>query len=245
MEKCQILRTRQTDRSSCGREPSKATEPDRRSRTSSDCTPTDRQPVSVRPSTFARHFGEILYTRASTSSAHGCASRSPDARLHWSAVMKWIACPGCGDYKRVRSSARSCSNRCRNRIWRQTHGRSGNRLEFCAWCKAPLLYMPQDRLPGVRRFCDDSCARKAWLAARIQKQLTCVGALEVAIRRLQRSRYPRYLVAAERLLDLKRDLLTQEDGRVSNPEGGRVLTLRAGTHSSVVDEHPAMARVAS
>lgn len=245
MEKCQILGTRQTDRSSCGREPSKATEPDHRSRTSSDCTPTDRQPVSVRPSTFARHFGEILDTRASTFSAHGCASRIPDARLRWSAVMKWIACPGCGDYKRVRSCARSCSNRCRNRIWRQTHGRKGHRLEFCAWCKTPLLYMPQDRLPGVRRFCDHSCARKARLAGRIQKQLTCVGALEIAIRRLQTSRYPRHLVAAETLLELKRDLVTREEAAVSVSETGRVLTLRAGTQSSGVDEDSAMARGAS
>ena len=244
MEKCQILRIRRTDRLFSGREQSKATEPDHRSATSSDCTPMDRQPVSVRPSTFARRFGEMLNTPASTSSAHECATGSHDARLRWSAVMKWIACPGCGDYKRVRCSARSCSNRCRNRIWRQTHGRSGHRLEFCAWCKTPLLYMPQDRLPGVRRFCDASCARKAWLAARAEKQLTCVGALEIAIRRLQRSRYPRHLVAAERLLDLKRDLVTREEAAVSTSEAGRALTLRARTQSSGVDEHPAMARVA-
>lgn len=155
--------------------------------------------------------------------------------------MKWIACPGCGDYKRVRSSARTCSNRCRNRIWRQAHGRSGHRLEFCLWCKTPLLYMPQDRLPGVRRFCDSTCARKAWLLPRAERQLTCVAALDIAIRRLQRTRYPRHLAAVERLVDLKRDLLAGQQEPVLMAEVSDVLALRHGTLPSPADECDAIA----
>jgi hypothetical protein len=122
--------------------------------------------------------------------------------------MKWIICSGCEDWKLVPRSARFCSVRCRNRVWRRKHGAEpGRRLQFCAWCNAPLLYMPQDRLPAVRRYCTDRCARKAWLAARAQTSMTSVGALEIAIHRLQKSRDPRVAAAASVLTELHRQLV--------------------------------------
>jgi hypothetical protein len=70
--------------------------------------------------------------------------------------------------------------------------------------------MPQDRLPPVRRYCDDRCARKAWLVARAQRSITSVGALEVAIRRLRKSRYPRLVAAASALVELRRQLVDEQ-----------------------------------
>ena len=125
--------------------------------------------------------------------------------------MKWIVCAGCGDQKLVRRSARVCSVRCRNRVWRRARGAdTGRRLQFCAWCNAPLLYMPQDRLPAFRRYCDATCARKAWLVRRAQRSMSSISALEIAIRRLRKSRYPRLIAAASALAEVHRVLIGSE-----------------------------------
>jgi hypothetical protein len=112
--------------------------------------------------------------------------------------VKWITCAGFDDQKVVHDSARSCSTRCRNRVWRRRHGipPAEWRLASCAWCASPLLYMPQDRLPNARPYCDDKCARQAWLGARARKFMTATKALDIAIRRLRKSRMPTVLAAA-------------------------------------------------
>ena len=125
------------------------------------------------------------------------------------APVKWILCAGCDQYQLVDSRARSCSARCRTRIWRRAHGGSVERLPFCAWCHAPLLYLRQDRLPSRRRYCDQRCARKAWLVARARRALTSVAALDIAIRKLRRSRYPRHVAAAHALTALQREIAIQ------------------------------------
>jgi len=100
--------------------------------------------------------------------------------------------------------------RCRNRVWRWAHGAVPKRLESCAWCGAPLLYMPQDRLPGCRLYCDTRCARQAWLLRRAARSMSSLRAVEIAIRKLRKSRYPRHLAAASALVELQRQLLGGE-----------------------------------
>ena len=131
--------------------------------------------------------------------------------------MKWIVCPGCEQWKLLSRRARSCSCRCRNRVWRRAHGVMPNRLESCAWCGAPLLYMPQDRLPGVRRYCDADCARRARQLRRAERLMTNARAVEIAIGRLQKSRYPRYRAAAPALVELHRQLVGGESNIADFP----------------------------
>jgi hypothetical protein len=121
--------------------------------------------------------------------------------------MKWIICPGCAEWKLLSRHARSCSGRCRNRVWRWAHGAAPTRLESCAWCGAPLLYMPQDRLPGCRLYCDTRCARQAWLLRRAARSMSSLRAIEIAIRKLRKSRQPRHLAAVTALAELQRQLL--------------------------------------
>src|SRR5215204_3919829 len=124
--------------------------------------------------------------------------------------MKWILCPGCDEWKLLSRHALSCSCRCRNRVWRRAHGVIPKRLENCAWCGAPLLYMPQDRLPGCRRYCHTGCAHQARPARRAERSMTTARALEIAIRRLRKSRQPRHRAAAAVLVGLQRELLGSE-----------------------------------
>jgi hypothetical protein len=124
--------------------------------------------------------------------------------------MKWIICPGCDQWKLLSHRARSCSCRCRNRVWRRAHGVIPKRLANCAWCGAPLLYMPQDRLPGCRRYCHAGCAHQARLARRAERSMTNARAIEIAIGRLRKSRYPRLRAAAAALEELQRELLDAE-----------------------------------
>ena len=124
--------------------------------------------------------------------------------------MKWIICPGCDQWKLLSRRARSCSGRCRNRVWRWAHGAAPKRLESCAWCGAPLLYMPQDRLPGCRLSCDMRCARRAWLVRRAAQSMSSLRAVEIAIRKLRKSSYPRHLAAASALVELQHQLLGGE-----------------------------------
>ena len=126
--------------------------------------------------------------------------------------MKWILCAGCDEYRLVAAQARSCSPRCRNRLWRRAHGVSVKRLPYCAWCQAPLLYLPEDRLPSRRRYCDQRCARKAWLVARARRDLTSIAALQIAIRTLRRSHSPHHLAAAHALSGLQREMIDQLAG---------------------------------
>ena len=168
------------DPPSHGKAQSWATGPDLSRRTSCACTPTAQPPASARRSTSAGRSGEIRHFAASTSDAHDCVRTHNPERLPDGAPVKWILCPGCDEYRLVHPRARSCSARCRTRLWRRTHGRPVERLAFCAWCQAPLLYLPQDRLPSRRRYCHARCARKAWLVARARRNLTGVAALETA-----------------------------------------------------------------
>src|SRR5207245_10739808 len=124
--------------------------------------------------------------------------------------MKWITCPACDEQKVVQDSARSCSPRCRNRVWRRRHGLSDGRSASCAWCNSPLLYMPQEKFPGVRRCCDRRCARRAWLFARARRMLATTRAVEIAFRRLRKSRTPSVRAAAFTLADLHRELTDRE-----------------------------------
>ena len=76
--------------------------------------------------------------------------------------------------------------------------------------------MPQDRLPAVRRYCDVKCARQAWLVARARKSMNSIKALDIAIRRLRKSRMPTVLTAGSSLADLLHDLVErQEDERAA------------------------------
>jgi hypothetical protein len=83
---------------------------------------------------------------ASVTRVHGLAT--PPGRND----VKWILCPGCDEYRFVHFRARTCSGACRNRVWRRRHGVVCRRRAFCAWCKEPLLYLPQDWKPGVRSY---------------------------------------------------------------------------------------------
>ena len=141
---------------------------------------------------------------------HGKSDCIPNADWtgSYASGMKWIVCPGCSTRTFVHDSALSCSHKCRNRVWRRRHGINGQRAAFCAWCQAPLLYMPQDRLPGTRQFCDHQCARRAWSYERAKKRTTLTKALEIAVRRLECSRTPRIRAAAVVLAQLG-DELTQ------------------------------------
>jgi hypothetical protein len=127
--------------------------------------------------------------------------------------MKWITCLGCDEQRLVHHRASFCSTKCRNRVWRRRHGIAvGNgRRAFCAWCDSPLLYMPQDRLPAVRRYCHDKCARQAWLVARARKSMNSIKALDIAIRRLRKRRMPTVLAAGSSLADLLHDLVERQD----------------------------------
>jgi hypothetical protein len=132
--------------------------------------------------------------------------------------VKWIVCPGCDKGRVVADSASSCSTRCRNRVWRRRHGVVGRRAEQCGWCGSRLIYLPQDRLPGVREYCDDRCASQARLFARARECMTLLKALNSAVRRLQNSRTPSVRAAALVLAHL-RDKLTE---RVEVERVGRV-----------------------
>jgi hypothetical protein len=142
--------------------------------------------------------------------------------------VKWILCAGCDEYRLVDPRGRTCSGRCRTRLWRRAHGACVERLAFCAWCQAPLLYLPQDRLPSRRRYCHGRCARKAWLVARARRDLTGVAALEIAIRKLRRSRYPRHLAAAHALTALRQELMDRPTGS-SSTTSPRPSSLRDAT----------------
>jgi hypothetical protein len=85
-----------------------------------------------------------------------------------------------------------------------------------------LLYLPQDRLPSRRRYCHGQCARKAWLVARARRNLTTIAALEIAIRKLRRSRYPRHIAAAHVLNALWQEMMDQPTG--SSPVAQRTLS---------------------
>ena len=127
--------------------------------------------------------------------------------------MKWITCLGCDEQRLVHRRASFCSAKCRNRVWRRRHGIAvGNgRQAFCAWCDSPLLYMPQDRLPAVRRYCHDKCARQAWLVARARKSMNSIKALDIAISRLRKSRMPTVLAAGSALADLRYELVERQE----------------------------------
>lgn len=200
----------------------------RKSPTSCACTPTARQRASVPRSTFAGHSGATRTTPASTSRARdNVRAINPDTPSQLT-TMKWILCAGCHEYRVVASRARSWSAMCRNRLWRSTHGRTGLRLQFCAWCNTPLVYMPQDRLPGTRRYCHSGCARKAWLVARAQRRMSSIAALELAVQRLRKSRYPRHLAAARVLEELHRELVDRQDAASIAAERGELLALLQG-----------------
>lgn len=120
--------------------------------------------------------------------------------------MKSITCPGCEKAKEVPDSALACSPKCRNRVWRRRHGVGGQRASVCGWCGAVLLYLPQDRLPGIRKYCDDRCARDAWRFARAKERMTLVKALNIAARRLCSGRVPSVLAAGLALAQLRDQL---------------------------------------
>ena len=128
------------------------------------------------------------------------------------APVKWILCAGCDEYRLVHPRARSCSARCRARLWRRAHGARAERPAFCAWPPAPLLYLPQERWSSRRRYCHGRCARKAWLVRRARRNLTSTAALEIAIRKLRRSRYPRHLAAAQALAALQQEMTARPTG---------------------------------
>ena len=71
--------------------------------------------------------------------------------------------------------------------------------------------MPQDRLPNARRYCDDKCARQARLVTRARTLMTATKAMDIAIRRLRKSRMPTVLAAAFTLADLHQDLLDRQE----------------------------------
>ena len=58
------------------------------------------------------------------------------------------------------------------------------------------MYLSQDKLPGVRQFCDHRCARHAWAFERAKQRTSVTKALEIAVRKLQTSRMPSMLAAA-------------------------------------------------
>jgi len=123
--------------------------------------------------------------------------------------VKWIVCPGCDTGKVVGDCALACSPRCRNRVWRRRHGVGGRRAAVCGWCGAPLIYFSQDKLPGVRQFCDHRCARQAWAFERAKQRTTVAKALDIAVRKLQSSRMPRMLAAAVVLAQFRDEMAEQ------------------------------------
>lgn len=125
--------------------------------------------------------------------------------------MKWIVCPGCNTGKVVHDCALVCSPTCRNRVWRRRHGVGGRRATVCGWCGEPLVYLSQDKLPGVRQFCDHRCARQAWAFERAKQRTTVTKALEIAVRKLQASRMPSLLAAATVLTRLRDELAEEAD----------------------------------
>jgi hypothetical protein len=81
---------------------------------------------------------------------------------------------------------------------------------------------------GQRQLCVSYiCARRAWLVTRAEGSMTCAGALEVAIRRLRRSRYPRLLAAAGALAELHRDLIGHHESNVGQSPYADSTSLRA------------------
>jgi hypothetical protein len=125
--------------------------------------------------------------------------------------VKWIVCPGCDTGKVVHDCAITCSPKCRNRVWRRRHGVGGRREKACGWCGAELIYLPQDKLPGIRQFCDHRCARQAWVFERAKQRTTVTRALDIAVRKLQGSRMPRMLAAAVVLAQLRDELAEHAD----------------------------------
>lgn len=68
------------------------------------------------------------------------------------------------------------------------------------------MYMPQDKLPGIRQYCDHRCARRAWLFERAKQRTTVTKALDIAVRRLQNSRMPAVIAAAVVLAQLREEV---------------------------------------
>jgi hypothetical protein len=97
------------------------------------------------------------------------------------------------------------------------------RLQLCAWCGSPLLYMAQDRLPSVRSYCDDRCARTAWLATRARMRMDSLKALDIAIQKLRRSAKPTEYAAAVVLTTLRLDMVDQHQ----HEQAERVAAFRA------------------
>jgi hypothetical protein len=83
--------------------------------------------------------------------------------------------------------------------------------------------MPQDRLPSVRRYCDDTCARTAWLAARARIRMDTFKAVDIAIRRLRMTGKPTDHAAAAVLAALHLDMLTHHQAE----QAERVAAFRA------------------
>ena len=131
--------------------------------------------------------------------------------------MKWITCLGCDEqswYTIAPASAPRSAAIASGVVDTVLQSETGGGR--CAWCDSPLLYMPQDRLPAVRRYCHDKCARQAWLVARARKSMNSIKALDIAIRRLRKSRMPTVLAAGSSLADLLHDLVErQEDERAA------------------------------
>jgi hypothetical protein len=71
--------------------------------------------------------------------------------------------------------------------------------------------MAQDKLPGVRQFCDDRCARRAWAFERAKQRTTVTKALEIAVRKLQASRMPSIRAAATVLTRLHHELTEEAE----------------------------------
>jgi hypothetical protein len=67
--------------------------------------------------------------------------------------------------------------------------------------------MPQDRLPGIRQYCDDRCATKARLFTKARERMTVVKALSTAVRRLSNSRMPVVVAATAVLAELRDQLV--------------------------------------
>lgn len=79
---------------------------------------------------------------------------------------------------------------------RRRHGLGGRRATVCSWCGEPLVYLSQDKFPGVRQFCDHRCARQAWVFERAKQRTTVTKALGIAVRKLQGSRMLSMLAAS-------------------------------------------------
>src|SRR5258708_36585644 len=65
---------------------------------------------------------------------------------------------------------------------------------------------------GQRQLCVSYiCARQAWLVARARKSMNSIKALDIAIRRLRKSRMPTVLAAGSSLADLLHDLVERQE----------------------------------